>query len=583
MLMMLCAGTVTLTLKVQPAKAATITVPDDYSTIQAAINAASPEDTILVRDGTYYENLVVNKSLMLIGEEKETTIIDGNGTGTVVQIDTDDASIANFTVRNGGYGNAFLDSCIYSENHSSVSVENNIILNAANGIIFYGLSNSTMRHNLVEESGLMGLHLDGGSSNCTIEGNIVRNCLEGIELERCSGNVVEDNQIIGNNASLVLNDCTGQNRLRMNSMTSGGNNIIVWGRTSEAFIQNIDTSNTANNKTIYYITNSQNLLMEPSSYPNMGFLAIVNCTNITVNAIDLSFNKDGLLMANSSNCNLINITVTGNTGPLLYGGLTFFKSSNNLIVQSNIINNSVAVCLSESNGNIFSHNAFVDNDVQVICNFASPFVFVPIGPAYSMNRWDSGYPSGGNYWSDYIGRGWDAMNGQFQNETGPDGIGDIFYPVTNTPNTPQEAFQSDNYPLMGMFYSYNVSWIEPGCNVELISNSSVSAFDVALWIEHPEVRVIMFNVTGETGTAGFCRICIPTVLMNGTYKVSINGTEVSYNLLSCSNETNSYLYFNYTHSTKEVMIVPEFSFSPILPLFMLATLFAVIPYRKRRK
>jgi len=81
--------------------------------------------------------------------------------------------------------------------------------------------------------------------------------------------------------------------------------------------------------------------------------------------------------------------------------------------------------------------------------------------------------------------------------------------------------------------------------------------------------------------SGFCRICIPTALMNATYKVYVNGTEVSCNLLPCSNETYSYLYFNYTHSTQEVIIIPEFPSLPIPLLFIMATLIAVIAYNRK--
>jgi hypothetical protein len=106
------------------------------------------------------------------------------------------------------------------------------------------------------------------------------------------------------------------------------------------------------------------------------------------------------------------------------------------------------------------------------------------------------------------------------------------------------------------------------------SNSTLSDFQF-------NGTAICFNVIGENGTIGFCRICIPTALMNATYKVFVNATEVSCNLLPCSNSTHSYLYFNYTHSTQEVIIIPEFPSFLIMPLFMIATLLAVIIYRKK--
>src|SRR3990172_4751208 len=72
------------------AQAATRIVPDDYPTIQAAIDAASPGDTIVVRARTYFENLTLNKSVILTGEfydpadpTRNTTIIDGGTSGQV--------------------------------------------------------------------------------------------------------------------------------------------------------------------------------------------------------------------------------------------------------------------------------------------------------------------------------------------------------------------------------------------------------------------------------------------------------------------------------------------------------------------
>ena len=86
--------------------ASTITVPDDYPTIQEAINNAADGDTVFVKTGTYYEHVVVNKTVSLVGENSDMTIIDGNGTGHVVNITRDNVNVTNFTVRKGGSGAA---------------------------------------------------------------------------------------------------------------------------------------------------------------------------------------------------------------------------------------------------------------------------------------------------------------------------------------------------------------------------------------------------------------------------------------------------------------------------------------------
>ena len=52
--------------------------------------------------GTYYENVVVNKSINIIGEDRNTTIIDGVGSGNGVNVTADYVTISGFTVQNSG-------------------------------------------------------------------------------------------------------------------------------------------------------------------------------------------------------------------------------------------------------------------------------------------------------------------------------------------------------------------------------------------------------------------------------------------------------------------------------------------------
>jgi len=125
--------------------------------------------------------------------------------------------------------------------------------------------------------------------------------------------------------------------------------------------------------------------------------------------------------------------------------------------------------------------------------------------------------------------------------------------------------------LMGVFSDFNAT---SEYHVTTICNSSISDFQF-------NGTAICFNITGENDTTGFCRICIPRALMNETYKVFVNGTEVPYDLLLCSNTTHSYLGFSYNHSTQEVIVIPEFPSFLILPLFMIATLLAVLVYRRK--
>jgi hypothetical protein len=108
--------------------------------------------------------------------------------------------------------------------------------------------------------------------------------------------------------------------------------------------------------------------------------------------------------------------------------------------------------------------------------------------------------------------------------------------------------------LMGPFYDLDVVLGSQTYDVNLISNSSVSGLRFTFG-EETGNKMVIFNVAGEEGTIGFCRIMIPLGLMESPFIVVGGQGEITPKLLNVSNATNAYLYFTYVHSNQTISII----------------------------
>jgi parallel beta-helix repeat protein len=117
----------------------------NYSKIQDAIDNASIGDTVLVYSDTYYENVIVDVSIDLIGEDKDNTIIDGGGNGITVSVTSDWVNISGFTVQN--CGDSDFDAGVkIASNHTNIS-DNKITDCDVTGVFLDGASNNTIYNN----------------------------------------------------------------------------------------------------------------------------------------------------------------------------------------------------------------------------------------------------------------------------------------------------------------------------------------------------------------------------------------------------------------------------------------------------
>jgi parallel beta-helix repeat protein len=195
-------------LKTLPVKAEprTIIVPDDYPTIQVAVDAASPGDTIIVRAGTYIENVNVNKSLTIESESgAETTIISAaNVYDDVFEVTADHVTIKGFTVQGATYraGIHLVGSATDNTEYCVIS-ENICHVNDCGIGLDYSSNNIVMNNtcSLNEDAGIF-LNLDSNNNNilnntCTSETGV------GIELYHSFDNIILNNRCTAHNRGAI--------------------------------------------------------------------------------------------------------------------------------------------------------------------------------------------------------------------------------------------------------------------------------------------------------------------------------------------------------------------------------------------
>jgi len=485
-------------------------------------------------------------------------------------------------------------------NSKNVTVKNLTLKNNIQGVLFAYTTDSTVENvNVLNND--HGIVLRSSNRN-TITGNTVTNNVNGIDIGGSTNNVLRDNNMTDNRYNF------GVFGIFYSPLVHTSNTVQVDGYYPLShFIQDIDTSNIINGKPIYYLVNQSNIIIDPDSLPNIGYLGLVNSINIVVEGLKLENNRQGVLLAYTANLIIENVTIPNNgygfeliesanntvmnsnitstfgiyleysnsntlsNNYIAHGkgaGIYLYYSHSNIISKNNILNNNEGIRLEHSMDNNICHNNFIDNTYQ------AHFVSLP----HPHNTWDNG--AEGNYWSDYNGT-----------DTDQDGIGDAPYVIDES--------NQDNYPLMGMFSDFPISSIggyklEKIFYVTTISNSTITSFGLSpiIHIETGkwEGGVVYLNVIGPEGTKGFCRFAIPKDLLDCPegleyWAVFLNGTDVTSSCNIWENSTHTFIYVPYNHSIQEIMvlgtwIIPEFPSALILPLLLIIAIIAVFAAKR---
>lgn len=198
-----------------------------YVSIQAAVDAAETKDghTLIVYPGVYHESLVVNKSLQIIGYDRDTTIMErGKSSVIIVVIFANETTFANMTLRNTS--NAVF--ALRLINTRDCSITGNKVTNLTTGIQLDYSTSCVVEGNEIVNGGLRGIWLFGSNDN-TITKNTIQeaNKMMGygaINLERSDNNTIIENQVV-NNTYAVWFDTSSHNTIVHNNFVNNTSQV----------------------------------------------------------------------------------------------------------------------------------------------------------------------------------------------------------------------------------------------------------------------------------------------------------------------------------------------------------------------
>lgn len=257
--------------------------------------------------------------------------------------------------------------------------------------------------------------------NVTLTANKLSNCFPGIFLLSTSNAIITGNELL-NNSIGILSANSDDVAIEGNQMHSNINEAIIIDHSTNTTIVENDIWNNTRGMHIWY--SNETVITNNTIHWNDGDgIRFDHGFNSTVSGNVVEHNDYiGIYLQSCTDALVASNEVYDNIH-----GISIGQSTNITITENNVVSNQIyGIPLHLAIGVVIHHNNIIDNPFQAKDDMADE------------NEWDHGYPSGGNYWSDYVGV--DQFSGPNQNLPGSDGIGDTPYVI--------DADSQDDYPLM---------------------------------------------------------------------------------------------------------------------------------------
>lgn len=399
---------------------------DHFASIQSGINAVGPNGSVYVYNGTYNENIDIEKTIHLIGEDKDGAVIDGNWSGHSVCVAADMVKITGFTIQNGSPIGIYVTSnnvtitgnnlcnneyaVSLSNSDGTVISENIIEDNVVGGIDVYTSNNNTCTRNTITNNGYFGISiytLAKPADFNTISENIVTDHLYfGIAVSGGSNNTISGNTI-ANNTYYGLAMLSSNSTTMDNTLFSRG--ILLYGMSLSEVAAHTIENNTVNGRPIRYYKNTHDVTIPCDT----GQVILANCTTCIIQNLNFSDLGYPIQLCYSSFNQIMHNLLANNVV-----GINLLASPYNQINRNTITGNIVGISVaSQSDNNSIYENDITTNDYGIITE-----MFLGLSLKLCAGGGESPPPSTNNtiYWNNFIEnsyQAYDSYNNTWYNKT----------------------------------------------------------------------------------------------------------------------------------------------------------------------